>query len=58
MTCQLTYPHTELLVCSADIKNKGKTDWFNNDEGIKTVMSELKCGEYFEKSIKVYRTIG
>jgi len=55
MTYQWAYPETEFLVCPADIPNKGKTNWFLNDEGIKTVMSELKkCGEYFEKAIKVY----
>lgn len=57
MTYQWAYPDTELLVCPADIKGKGKEDWFNNDEGIKTVMSELKkCGEYFEQAVKVYNT--
>lgn len=56
MTYQLAYPETELTVCSANIKNKGKADWFNNDEGIKTVMSELrKCGEYFGQAIRLYR---
>jgi len=55
MTYQLAYPETEFFVCPADIINRGRTDWFTNKEGIKTVLSELKkCGEYFERAIKVY----
>ena len=55
MSYQLAYPEAELLVCPADVENRGKTDWYTNKYGKDTVMSELKkCGEYFRQAIDVY----
>ena len=55
MSYQLAYPEAELLVCPADVENRGKTDWYTNKYGKDTVMSELKkCGEYFRQAIDVF----
>ena len=54
MTYQWAYPETEFLVCSADIEKRGRTDWYNNEYGRDTVMSELrKCGQYFSQAIDI-----
>jgi hypothetical protein len=55
MTYQCAYPEAKLLVCPADVEDRGKSDWHTNEYGRDTVMSELrKCGEYFRQAIDAY----
>jgi len=57
--CQMSYswayPGTEFLICPVDNRNIRKDNWFNDDSGIQTVMSELqKCGQYFKDVIPTF----
>jgi uncharacterized SAM-binding protein YcdF (DUF218 family) len=56
MTYACAFPGTEFYICPADIPDKGRNDWFQNDAGINAVMTELrKCGEYFADKIHYYK---
>lgn len=46
------YPKTELIVCPVDIEGITKDNWFNTEEGVKSVMGELsRCGGQFNKAV-------
>ncbi|WP_040327905.1 YdcF family protein [Clostridium ihumii] len=47
------YPETKLIMCTSDVNDIKKTNWFETDKGIEKVMNELsKCGSQFKSYFK------
>lgn len=53
MYYELFFPHTDFIICPVPAEGITKTNWFQSDVGINTVLSEMdRCGRQFEHILK------
>lgn len=50
------YPEVEFMLCTSEIKNINKNNWYKSQYGIERVMGELaRCGDQLRDAVKVWR---